>query len=301
MLAGFATGALGYWLWHRRRRPARPAGPSWEELNTAGSRAMGAGDLEVDEARFREALETARREAGLSAVAACRNNLGAALRALGRLEDAEAELVEALRLREELAGPESPRVAQTLTNLADVWGRQGRTEEAEEAFRRAIDIRRLRLDTARREVSHLLGHLGDLCEKAGRDQDAVIAWGEARELDEARLGEDALELAPWCDRLCRAARRSKDVAAALAAARRSLELRERHLPSLHTDRATGMVQLALVLEDAGEVSGARDLLGAAADVLEGQRALLGESDREAAARIDGRLKAVRDRLGRLRD
>jgi tetratricopeptide (TPR) repeat protein len=263
---------------------------------------MAGGDLEGAERSFRQALDAAHvQHAGLRAVAACRNNLGAALRARGRLEAAEAELVEALRLREELAGPDSPRVAQTLTNLADVWNRMGRVEEAEGAFRRAIDIRRSKLDTSRREVAHLLGHLGDLCEKAGRDEDAVRAWREARELDAARTGEHALDLVPWYDRMCRAARRAGDAGGALAAARRSLELRERHLPSLHTDRATGMVQLALVLEDAGEVSGARDLLGAAQDVLEGQLALLGEADRAAREKIEPRLAAVRARLAALRD
>lgn len=300
VFAGFVTGALGYWLWRRTRRAVSPEGPGWEDLTAAGSRAMGAGELEVAERCFRDALAAAQQgSAGLAAVAACRNNLGAVLRTRGRLQEAEAELVEALRLREELSGPESQRIAQTLTSLGDVWGRLGRTREAEEAFRRAIGIRKVKLDTARREVAHLLGYLGDLVERAGRDEDAVEAWREALELDMARVGEDALELAPWHDRLCRAARRRKDAAGALAAARRSLELRERHLPPLHTDRATGMVQLALVLDEAGEPAGARDLLAVAVEVLEGQLALLADGDREARGRIETRLAAVRARLAEL--
>lgn len=302
VVAGFAAGALGYWLWRRRKRPAPRREPSWEDHTAAGSQAMAAGDLEAAERCFRVALEAARGQgAGASAIAACRNNLGAVLRTRGRLEEAEGELLEALRLREAHSGSDSQRVAQTLTNLGDVWARMGKAGEAERAFRRAIEIRRSKLDTARREVAHLLGYLGDLCEKEGRDEDASRAWGEARELDAARLGEEALELAPWDDRLCRAARRRGDTVAALAAARRSLELRERNLPGLHTDRATGMVQLALALDDAGERAGARDLLAAAVEVLEGQHALLAEGDPEARERIETRLAAVRARLAAYRD
>ena len=51
----------------------------------------------------------------------------------------------------------------------------------------------------------------------------------------------------------------------------------------------------------GERAGARDLLAAAVDVLEGQRAVLGDGDPEARERIETRLAAVQARLAAYRE
>jgi tetratricopeptide (TPR) repeat protein len=72
--------------------------------------------------------------------------MGLALDSLGRFEEAEQAQRESLRLREQGLGPEHPRVALSLNNLANLVYRRGEIAQARELRRRALSIRKAKLD-----------------------------------------------------------------------------------------------------------------------------------------------------------
>lgn len=72
------------------------------------------------------------------------NSRGVCLRDLGRLEEAEAILNEALRLRMSSGGPEGMAVAATRLNLAGLYMRLGRGSEALACAQEAARIRQVR-------------------------------------------------------------------------------------------------------------------------------------------------------------
>ncbi|MBY0112405.1 MAG: serine/threonine-protein kinase [Phycisphaerales bacterium] len=72
------------------------------------------------------------------------NSRGACLRDLGRLEEAESTLLEALAIRLQTGGPDSLVVSDTRMNLASLHLRRGRASEALSCAQDAERIRRLR-------------------------------------------------------------------------------------------------------------------------------------------------------------
>jgi len=74
--------------------------------------------------------------------AASLNNLGANLHAQGRHAAAEPVLRRALAMKERTLGPNSPSVAHTLGNLAQVAAALGRQAEADRLAARAAKIHR---------------------------------------------------------------------------------------------------------------------------------------------------------------
>ncbi len=74
--------------------------------------------------------------------AALANDWSILLNRLGRYEEAEARIREAIRDTDATYGPESSFAAQTWSNLGFVLGRAGRYEEAETALRRGYELQR---------------------------------------------------------------------------------------------------------------------------------------------------------------
>ncbi len=81
-------------------------------------------------------------------VATSARSLGAALLAAGDVVGAEPLLTEALTLRTEIYGPESPAVASALVSLGRLAQSRGEGEVAEGMFGRALEIRRRKLGDA---------------------------------------------------------------------------------------------------------------------------------------------------------
>ena len=107
-----------------RLRRLRPGDPDVSELY--GRAALGARHLEAAEAALRDAL------AARPGFCPAKINLARALQALGRLEDAEAQLVEAASC--------APTSAEVHEELGGVYFRQRRFERALDAFRRANEL-----------------------------------------------------------------------------------------------------------------------------------------------------------------
>ncbi|WP_244560644.1 tetratricopeptide repeat protein [Azospirillum oryzae] len=201
-------------------------------------------------------------------VADYHDNLGSALKALGRLEEAVAAHRQAVRLR--------PEFAQALYNLGNALEALGRLEEAATAFRQAA-ARRPGYARARFNLGNVLAALG---QRADADDAYRAALADDPTFVEAHANRGSLLLA---------LDRPQEAAAALA---RALALRPDHAPALSNlaaarlalgDRdsaesaarhaAAARPDLADCLLRLGEVRQRADRLGAAADAYRAALAL----------------------------
>jgi eukaryotic-like serine/threonine-protein kinase len=87
--------------------------------------------------------------------ASARQNLGAALGAQGKWEEAERELRLALRAREAMYPAADMRIATVRNNIASMWRRANQPEKAEPEFRRAVEIARTNPNTDWRARSQM--------------------------------------------------------------------------------------------------------------------------------------------------
>jgi Flp pilus assembly protein TadD len=86
-------------------------------------------------------------------------NLGFVLRDLGRLDEAEPLIRQALDLCQKVLGPEHPNTLIALSNLGDVLARRGRLEDAEKLLRPCLESQRRAVginDRASRHTAEIL-------------------------------------------------------------------------------------------------------------------------------------------------
>jgi tetratricopeptide (TPR) repeat protein len=91
----------------------------------------------------------------------------------GRHAEAEALYKRALAISEKALGPDHPEVAESLNNLAELYGAQGRYADAEPLYKRALAIREKALGPDHPEVAESLNDLAELYRAQGRYADAM--------------------------------------------------------------------------------------------------------------------------------
>ena len=144
------------------------------------------------------AVAASRQRGDAAALAKALHRRGTAARLAGRLEDADADLTEALTLRRDLAARDpasEPDLAATVSSLGALRSFRARPDEALAFLREAVDIRR-RLDARepgphRRLLARSLSNLGVELGDQERLDEAVAAHDEALTLFRARAAEHA--------------------------------------------------------------------------------------------------------------
>ena len=120
----------------------RAQAPQWEDLAIAGVDAYNRGDYETAAERFRLALALAQTlEEGVQRRINSNLNLAVAVQALGRLDEAEALYLQAIRLQETAHGAADPALADMLSRLARLYSLQENWAGAEPLLRRALSVR----------------------------------------------------------------------------------------------------------------------------------------------------------------
>lgn len=145
-------------------------------------------DFVEAEALFREALRRFREAPGTSFrghVALAANNLGVALGSLGRIKEAKEFHHESMSIFNELDGPNSSGVAQSLGNLGSLAMGQLQFAEAESVFRRSLSLYRSRGDSSHVANGYYL--LGNALQDQRRLNDAEAAYQRSLLMRE-RLG-----------------------------------------------------------------------------------------------------------------
>lgn len=143
--------------------------------------------------------------------AGARVELAAALKAQGRRDEALAALLEAADLQRAALGDDHPDLAQTLEQMAHIYGWIGRPEEAEAAARRALAIERQVFGPAHWRSLRGAGFLAEALQRAGRLDEARREAARALADAAPALGDDHPEVAGLRNTLANLALRTGDL------------------------------------------------------------------------------------------
>jgi len=154
-----------------------------ESLST---RAIGIAEAVADPDREQELL-----------LAQALNNSGTRNNALGKRAEAEEALLRSLAIRERLLGPDHPRVARVLNNLAEVYRHEpDRAAEAESLFLRALEISERTLGPDHASTAYPLNNLAFHYKRMGRYDEAEPLYLRALAVRQDKLPPDH-QLIAW--------------------------------------------------------------------------------------------------------
>lgn len=175
---------------------AEEAGPDPVELGTilqarAGV-AMELSEPAQAEVLYRRAIAELRKAYAPShpAVLSAKGNLGVALIALCKWEEAEPLLSDVYRDARAALGDAHPRVAAAANNMAQLFRAQKRYREADDLYRQALSIWRLAFGEKHPEYAKGLHNLGSLFVEQGKLQGAEKLYTEALRIAEASFGHN---------------------------------------------------------------------------------------------------------------
>jgi len=119
-------------------------------------------------------------------VAITRSSLGLLYLRMGRLEDAEAQLIASLRITTETNPPLPGRIVRILHMLGETYSRQGKVSESEETLARAVAMARKSLNHDP-ETAAVLEEYSAVLKRSGKTEQARATHSEA---DRARAVTD---------------------------------------------------------------------------------------------------------------
>jgi tetratricopeptide (TPR) repeat protein len=189
--------------------------------------------------------------------ASVRTIIGNAYRNVGRLQEAETQLLAAMEIRRGLHGDEHLQVTKSLSSLGLLRLAQGRHREAETYFLQALDVRRDRLGSGHPEVAAAMMNLATAQRARGESDAAERLLREALAIRRARLGDDHPDVAMVQFSLAGVFEERGGLSGALALHARVLTTRRARLHPSHPDLirsliALGTLQLRMGRPEAGE-------------------------------------------------
>jgi tetratricopeptide (TPR) repeat protein len=185
------------------------------------------------------------------------NRTGFYLCERGRYTDAEPLYDRALVIREKTLNPDHPHLANSLSNLADLYYTQGRYAKAEAFYERALAIREKALGSEHRDVAEILNNLAMLCEDQGRHAQAETLYKRALAIledcsEDRDVAKIPINLAALYDKQGRYAQ-------AEPLYQRALLILEEVLPPDHPDRANCLNNLGRFYANQGQYPKAEPL------------------------------------------
>ena len=124
------------------------------------------------------------------------NNNAAGLKAFQQGHYAEAEKLYLAALKNaEVFGPQDPRTADTLNNLAELYNDQGKYVEAEPLYKSALAIREKALGPEHPSVAKSLNNLAVLYDIQGKYAEAEPRYKRALVINEKALGPEHPDVA----------------------------------------------------------------------------------------------------------
>ena len=186
--------------------------------------------------------------------------LGILLSGKGLHGQAEPLLRRALLIDEMSFGPQNPRIAVDLNNLAQILQATGRFEEAEAFMRRALAIDERSFGSAHRNVSRHLSNLAALLKATGRHQEAEPLMRRALAIDEREYGPSHSTVAIRLNNLAMLLEATQRLEEAEPLARRALEITEEVFGPHHPRVASRLINLAQLLQGQGSLDEAEPLV-----------------------------------------
>ncbi|MBD2160750.1 tetratricopeptide repeat protein [Limnothrix sp. FACHB-1083] len=177
----------------------------------------------------------------------------------GLWAEAEQHYSDCLSTTERRFGPDHPKTAASLNNLAELYRSQGRYGAAEPLFRRSLEIWERLLGADHPDTASSLNNLAELYRSQGRYETAEPLYWRSLEIWEQVLGADHPATASSLNNLALLYRFQGQYEAAEPLYRRSLEIRERLLGADHPDTATSLNNLAELYRLQGRYEAAEPL------------------------------------------
>lgn len=213
-------------------------GPNPTMLNNLGMIAERLGEYTAAIEHYRQALSLLQGQGAVggrgSLQARMLNNLGVSLTLCGELTAGASSLEEALAMRRQLFGEESPECAITLRNLGLVAQRDGRFDDAQRLIEQGRDLLARRQGVRGAEYARTIHLLGELHAAQGDDEAALTALENALDIRRTTLAPDHPDTAITLRALADVLRRKGREAEACEALRAALPVFERHMGPDHS-------------------------------------------------------------------
>jgi tetratricopeptide (TPR) repeat protein len=248
----------------RRRVLGETAEPTLEAWSDWAELLYDKGDYAGAEREASAGLAAARRVSMVSPlVARFLYVRGMQLERLGRAEEAEATLREALAMLERVLGPDHEETGLALFALAFVLRdgtREDQWKEAEGLLRRYLDIVKKARGPEHANIAMTLDNLGVLALKRGAWEEAESDLRQSLDLARRQIGEDHPDYATTLCNLARVRGERGDRAEAEALLRQAVAIYRKSLGDDHPDLATAITRLAGVVRSKGDSAEAERLL-----------------------------------------
>ena len=205
-------------------------------------------------------------------VASLEHTLGQTYFGLGVYERAGAHLSEAVRVREELLGPEHDDTLRAKLSLAQVLAAQGEVAGAEALARAALGSWRERYGADHALTLQALNALAAIRQARGDVAEAETLWRETLAGYRRLADGDPLALAGTLNNLGQLLKKRRQPDEAAALLREALELQRTHAGPTHPDTLATMGNLGLTLKTLGALDEAESLLR---QLVEARRETLG--------------------------
>ena len=187
------------------------------------------------------------------------NQLGLYLTAKGLYNEAEPLMRRALKIDETSFGPEHPKVAIPLNNLAALLQDTDRLSEAEPLMRRGLEIEESSKGPNHPHVAIQLNNLAALLQATNRLSEAEPMYRRALKIDEASFGPDHPDVARDLNNLASLLLATNRLSEAEPMYRRVVEIFEKSLGKDHPNVATALNNLAELLRTTNRLSEAEPM------------------------------------------
>jgi CHAT domain-containing protein/Tfp pilus assembly protein PilF len=170
----------------------------------------------------------------------------------GKYDEALPLTERAVALGEEVFGPEHPKVAVSLNNLAELYRLKNNYERAESSLQRALAISEKALGAEHPSVAESLNNLARLYRVTGKFERAEPLFQRALAINEKALGPEHPRVATALNNLAGLYRAKGELARAEQLFRRALDIREKVLPPEHPRVAESLNNLAVIYRTRGD-------------------------------------------------
>jgi CHAT domain-containing protein/tetratricopeptide (TPR) repeat protein len=189
----------------------------------------------------------------------------------GRHLEALTTAKKAISIREEILGPDHPKVAQCLNRLSEIHKSLGEYETALLLCKRALAIRQKKLDAFHPAVAQSLNQMGAIYRSLGKYAKAAPLYKRALTIRRKTLGPDHPNVAKSLNNLAVLHRVLGNYQKAEALCRLSLDIHEKHYGPEHPHVAKSLNNLAAIFRVAGHYQKAIPLCRRALEIYEKTR------------------------------
>jgi len=219
------------------------------------------------------------------------DTIGQLYQSIGLYDREQPLLEEALKLRRQALGNESPDVAASLSHLGELARLKDDYAKSESLFREALTMRLKLMRRERPEVAETMSNLGRVLVDRGKFGEAEELLREALDLRRKLFGAENTEVAESLTGLGRLMGDTGKFHEAELLYRQALSMRRKVYGAEHPSVAHSMNNLGVMLQEQGDFKGAETLFR---EGLAMRRKLLGEEHPEVAMSLANLASVLQD-------